>query len=95
MWRRQIERHSIHGDDGNLPTLQLTKGIKQVDRGAAPARKFGNKHRVNLASLRQRHNFASFGTVLLRAGTGLLEYRGNLISGSVSESSQVMLLPLA
>jgi len=53
------------------------------------------KHRVNLASLPQRHNFASFGTVELRAGTGLLEYRGNLISGSVSESSQVMLLPLA
>lgn len=54
---RQIERHSVHCDHRHFPPLQLAKGVKQVDGGAAPTRKLGYDHRVNLPSLRQRqHN---------------------------------------
>jgi hypothetical protein len=79
-------------------TFQLSsssQGVEKVDGRASPSRQFCDEYHIDLPGLCERHDLSPLGTVELRAGACLPEYRSHLVTGSVSESSQVTLLPLA
>ncbi len=61
-----FKRHSVHGDDRDIPASQLVLRIEQVLGESAPLAELTYQHRVNFSSLRQSHDLiARVGLVLV------------------------------
>ncbi len=90
-----FRRHSVHGDDRDIPASQLVLRVEQVLGESAPLAEFTHQHRVNFSSLRQSHDLIARVGVGLGAGVRFLVDVQHVILSPGGEFCQIGNLPFA
>jgi hypothetical protein len=92
MWRGEIEGHAVQRDHRHAARFQFLQRGQQVGRAAAPARRLGDQHRVELPRLRERHDLAALDPIELHPRAGFLERAHHLVAGTGGKRGQIPFL---